>query len=691
MKISRYSISFFLFLVITNIFSNNLKDAFEALSIHDYFKAKKLFYALNKKQYNSHASYGLAVIYYRNNNPFHNYDSACKYAAISYNSLRQIKDTSLFSSFKVDSINVKSIIDSIASKQLKNCVLNNSIKVYDDYLKHNYLASSKYIITAINNRDELEYNRVIEVNKSDSTQLFILSHPLSNLRNEAFKLKERQLFEEITKDKSERNYIFFITQQSQNTNINLAYRTLLDLYKETKNKDGIAAFIKNYPLAPQRVEAWQSLFTLSVKTFKKDELESFLNTYPDFPFKNSILKEVQLNDLVLIPVQKNDEIGFADTSGKIIIEPIYDEVTEFKEGLSIVHKNDSVFFINKENSNTLGRIFSDALPFCNGLAPIKLNNKWYLINRLGESKTESFEETNELSEDLYVVKQNNLYGAIDCYGQIIYPIKFDKLGDFKNGCAYYQLDGLFGFITKSGYTHKPEFEWISDFGENGLAIYKNKNKFGLIKNNGQFLTPANYDQIVKANELIYLMIINDQYGFYSSDGCFLSELNYDYEKEKSPSYYTNGNNLKLIKKNNQALIDLNGHVNIDFGTYSEVNFAVNNLIRIKKNNKYGFLDRKLNTVIPCKYITAEDFKDSTTIVSGKKGYQLINTKGEELLSSETNIEHVDKNHFMTEKEGSNNLYSKKGILLFTNVVSFEIYKSHLILYLHNNQIKIIPI
>ncbi|MFO0433835.1 MAG: hypothetical protein ACK5ZT_01215, partial [Sphingobacteriaceae bacterium] len=67
-------ILFFLFAVTTSVYSSKIKTAYEALSIHDYFKAKKTFYTLNKKKPNAQACYGLSIIYYRNNNPFHNYD-----------------------------------------------------------------------------------------------------------------------------------------------------------------------------------------------------------------------------------------------------------------------------------------------------------------------------------------------------------------------------------------------------------------------------------------------------------------------------------------------------------------------------------------------------------------------------------------------------------------------------------------
>jgi hypothetical protein len=46
-----------------------INDAYKALEIFDYFKARKLFYeSYNKKT--SHASYGLAIIYFRTDNPF---------------------------------------------------------------------------------------------------------------------------------------------------------------------------------------------------------------------------------------------------------------------------------------------------------------------------------------------------------------------------------------------------------------------------------------------------------------------------------------------------------------------------------------------------------------------------------------------------------------------------------------------
>ena len=72
----------FSFFITFQVFPNKIKKAYDAFFIYDYFKAKKLAYSsLSKKQHLS--SFLLASIYYRNDNPFHQLDSAYKYIELS--------------------------------------------------------------------------------------------------------------------------------------------------------------------------------------------------------------------------------------------------------------------------------------------------------------------------------------------------------------------------------------------------------------------------------------------------------------------------------------------------------------------------------------------------------------------------------------------------------------------------------
>ena len=78
--------------------ANKIDKAYQALSVFDYFKARQLFYkSLKSNQVN--ASFGLATIYYKTDNPFSNIDSAAKYIAIS---LANFKDTASFYHFEIN-------------------------------------------------------------------------------------------------------------------------------------------------------------------------------------------------------------------------------------------------------------------------------------------------------------------------------------------------------------------------------------------------------------------------------------------------------------------------------------------------------------------------------------------------------------------------------------------------------------
>ncbi len=668
--------------------AGKLEKGLDALSIHDYFKAKEIFGSLNKKKPNAYACYGLANIYLRNNNPFYSLDSAIKYASISYNIFKQGSKPLLYKQYSINSNSIQRLIDSIAVIRYTALKNDPNIASLENFIRMHYLAATSIRENAIALMNELEYRSVTLTNKISTTQSFIISHPQSSLLPEAHKLMDRQLYEELTSDGSATAYASFIKKFPLSNHVYKAYSELLNLHKKNKDIKGIEEFIINYTNAPQSNEAWLYLFVLRVKKYTKDELELFISKYPQFPYRSSILKDIELDRLFLLPFQKNNAFGFIDTLGKVIISAQYDELTPFTEGLSSVQKGDSVMFINKAGEVFLNRYFNETHAFTNGLAPVRINDTWRLMNRIGDYKPELYEDINPMHEEIYIVKKDGSYGALDAFGNTIIDAKYEKLGDFKYACAYYQLNNAYGFIHKNGYIHPPVFDWISDFGPNGIAIIKKAGVFGMIDQKGKVIVEPKFDQIIKATDDIYIVIVNTSYGFYSSEGCALSEIAFDFQKDKPADHYTNGSTLKLIKNGTQSLIDLNGRTSISFGVYDEINFASCGLICIKKNNKYGYIDRKLATVIPCKYQMAESFKDSVAIVAHKQGYSLINTLGAELLRSDAKINRVAPHLYSTEINDHLSLFDAKGKIIDENIESMEIHGNYLILYLQNDVIKV---
>jgi hypothetical protein len=693
MKVTKRLI-FYLILTSFAAQSSKISDAFEALSVYDYFKAKKLFYSELKKSHKASAAYGLAVIFHRNDNPFSNTDSASKYISLSGNFYRSTHLKESYFGFEIDSLSIISRADSIGQKALRKASKANTIRAYEEFLTNNAYAPKQQKFEALYLRDELCYKMNLVYNKSDSTGAFLLRYPESYFYKEYYTLRDKQLFEENTPLKTAGQYIAFIAKFPKNKFITQAQDELFEIYKKNNDLQGLEFYVNNYHSSNFINEAWKLLYALTVKSYNNEELQSFIRNYPDFPFKASINKEIELNNKILVTVNDNDAVGFADTTGRFAIAPVYDEASVFREGLSVVTKNDSVFFINKENENVFGNYYRDAFPFTSGYAPVNIEGKWFLINRQGQKAAGPFEDISEQSENIYIVKLNGKSGAVDVYGNPLISPQFDGLGDFKNGFAYYQNSGQYGFVDRNGHTSKAAYQWISDFDENKIAIVKSNNLYGLVNANDSMVLAPSYDLVLKAESNVFVIVKANKYGFFSGTGCFISFPEYEYKKELPPSYYSNGKLFKLLKAaqgsktTQQALMDINGKISIDYGTYEEVNFAKDNLIRIRKKNKYGFVDRKLNVFIPCKYNSATDFNEGLSICTLKQESFLINTKGETVFKTKGEISPA-ASFFLVKEEEGDKLIDKKGNILLSGVDSWELSpEGYLVIQLENKSRKI---
>lgn len=665
------------------------EKGFEALEIYDYFKAKQIFYGINAKKPDAYCSYGLAVIFSRHDNPFYNLDSAHKYIYQSYHAFMAKQAARKFQSFFIDNATILMLSDTVTAKQFSRVKKENSVSGFDAFLRSHYLGNKKLLHEAVYLRDELEFNTILQINKSDTTEQFMLLHPQSGFYSEAVLLKDRQIYDETTVPDNAESYLAFLEKYPKNMMVNTAYEQLFKIYRQRSDTGGLRIFVSNYPNAPQNIEAWKLLFSLTVKSFSDEELTRFLAEYPAFPLKSSILKELELNKLVLYPYQKGDYKGFIDPSGRFVINPDYDAATDFFEGLSVVSKNDSVFFINKENTNVFEKVYSDASVFKNGIAPVKENGKWYFINRQGQTISKTYDEINELSNAVYVVKLRSKYGALDQFGQVILEPKFDKLGDFKNGYAYYMETGNYGFVSKSGTVHKAEFEWISDFNNEQIAVVRQNNRYGLINTLGQRILDARYSQVIPADSGVFVVVLDGSYGFFSSAGCFIKEIAYEFQ-EKPADFYTNGNTFKLLKKGDQALVDKNGHIEISFGAYDEISFASQGLIRVKRKNKYGYLDQKLSPAIALKYQQAADFSDSLALVKLKDKYIMINIYGHEVFSTSAPVEKLSSHYYTIDDGDVKHIIDRKGAGILNDAISIQKAGAGLfIITLENGDIKLL--
>ena len=667
--------------------ASKIEKAYTALEIYDYFKAKQLFYKSIKKNTTT-ASYGLATIYYRQDNPFYNIDSAAKYIVISS---KNLKDTASYKSYKINKQSITQLKENIISKAYNRFCLGDNKDSLNHFLETFYFADDTLLTYCYNKRDDIVYTKVLSLKNSEYLKEFILQHPQSYLIPKATTDYYNIQYQEKTHTESELQYKYFITEYKSNPNITKAEQKLFELVKGHHNTDSIYHFIKKYSSSQTKAEAWKLLFSKSTKGYDKNELTHFLKLYPEYPYKNDVLKSIELTNKILIPVKNHDQkFGYIDTLGNWVIKPIFDDASVFEEEVAVVRKDDKDFFINKNNEVLANQYFNEANAFNDGIAIVQTDSNSYLLNHSGQITSTGYAEINHLSDDLFVCQNNtNKYGAIDKLGKTVIPFEYEKLGDFKNGFAYYFLNGKYGVLNKNNHRFKNTWEWVSAADENNCITVKQNNLFGVITTSDEIVIAPKYDYVTNCGNHIYLLVKNDLYGFYNIKlKCFITDCEYNYNKALLPNYYTNGKLFKLLKNEEEAIANENGKFVINYGKYTEIDFFKYGIMRVKKNNTYIFLDLKFNPLFNDEFNEASDFEDNAAIVSKKNKNCLIDRSNKILYTSVTGtINYLNSNLYLITENNLHGLLNQKGkILLSAEYTAIEKISNTLLRCEKNKQV-----
>lgn len=229
---------------------------------------------------------------------------------------------------------------------------------------------------------------------------------------------------------------------------------------------------------------------------------------------------------LLIPYLKGDKFGFRDSNGKMIIEPKYDYVRPFSEGLAVVNigRDRSKDYAGDGKWGAIDRSGTEVVPikydeltdFADGVAITNVGMDWDpdgkfvafgkfgLIDRFGhELVPPKYDQIGRFSEGLASVEQNNYFGFIDRGGNVVVPPKYSHVGYFSEGVASVETGSRIRGLTKTGSRINtkggkvgfidwlgkevvaPTYGWAGQFSEK-LANVAVGAKCGYIGNDGKF-------------------------------------------------------------------------------------------------------------------------------------------------------------------------------------------------------------
>ncbi len=240
--------------------------------------------------------------------------------------------------------------------------------------------------------------------------------------------------------------------------------------------------------------------------------------------------------------------------------------------------------------------------------PIEINGKFGFVNQDGHVVMEPVANSIERLSDRFLhtpqkfyvftiragINENVKYyeGLIGFDGKIICDaLKYTKIKPFENGYAAVQADKLWGFIDESGNELvSPQFDEDSDFRDGYACVVINK-KHGAIDTKGSYVLQPIYEK--------RLRLINDTLAF-------------------------EGRPYKVfdVKKKEYAEVP-----------YIIEDYFFEDRAKIKKDGKFGFIDKQLNIVIQPIYDDASNFRSDVSFVKKDGKYGAIDSSGKGIIDA----------------------------------------------------------
>ena len=615
-------------------FKGKLAKAFDALSVYNYFDARELFYKSLKK-HKAPASFGLAIIYERNDNPFHNLDSAFKYisTADSLYPLLEKDELSEYADLNASIVQVDSLQVRIDSLFFVKADKRNAIIGWKGYLSNH--ESEPYYSLALEELHALAFDKALALDNSDAYKDFIQNYSMASQVEQAEEKLEESIYREKTKSGLIVDYREFIREYPQNPYRREAEEIVYQKFTKDEKLESYLRFIEDNPNNPYVSSAWKKIYALEIKELSPRSIAAFTLKYPNYPYINELQDEYDLVATRYFPVFNGQKWGFIDESGSLKIAFKYDFVEPFKESLALVGVGDSVAYINKSGRFINDGYYEDGFSFVRGFAVVMTNGKYGAINRLGEWVVKpEYDDVGEFSGGMFYLLNDDLYGYANQNGDLVIEFTYADANDFMNDRAVVAINGQYGIINTDGeLLSELKYDWIDGFESAGNPTrFRVGQKFGLLNNDGIETDSILYDQIGEFHEEKALFAIGEKYGFLNIYGDTAIDLLYSYSTRAFNESYFQKGYAKVFQDDKVAIVDSVGN-KVFPAIFQDVGRYRGKLIPIKKRGSWGYADKEVNLAIPYQYTMAHNFVDSTAIVQKNGQYSLIDSLGNNLLDS----------------------------------------------------------
>lgn len=641
------NIVFFCFFT-CNLFSftmfgqKTIEKGMMALENKNYGLAENYFRSGIKKS-KCIASFGLSKLF--STQDYRNLDSAYFYAQIADRTWAELTDKTK-ETWKKDFLFDVSVVRQ--QKQLVSQLIFESIK-----LKPSVFAWNQFILrnewfhslnTAVYLRDQLAFELAQVKGTSVALKFFLDTLPESAFAPEALHFFNDLQYKELTADHSLASYVYFYENCPFNTHLLEAAKEIYSIATQNHTLEEYVSFVRAYPSNYFVNDAWRNVYKIYLKDYSEEKYLVFQKEFPDYPFLQELAVDIDLFQMKLYPIISNSKYGFMNSQGKLIVPALYNEVGPFQEGLAVVSKEDLFGIIDKKNQVVVDFQFDEILEFVNNRAIVRKERKYGVIDRLGKLIF-------PLDFDDISLNDSGVYHAVKDEKNSLYDLNFQVL-------AY--VDGVVeqSFSQRMSSQH-PEYEFIGDLDPtSNRAVVKVSGQLNYIDSTGKLILTSSLEwfsdalSVAKFNNGFAVYRKKDKFGLIDVNGKSVQKAVYEASGPFTGFW-------PVKDKGNWALLDVKGKVVLPF-EYDFIRLMPELGYLIEREELFGLLHANGKLILPVSFSNIKLFENTHFLVSIGDKFGLFMKDGKEILPIQyERIQRFDQESFVLFQEGTMSYYFPK--------------------------------
>jgi len=325
------------------------------------------------------------------------------------------------------------------------------------------------------------------------------------------------------------------------------------------------------------------------------------------------------------PVKIKQLWGMMNAKGKVVIEPKYDAIGEFKEyGYAVMQREGRVGLLNKFGREIIPAEYDDIKILDSLIFAVLDASDWAVVNIQGKIILKNgYEQVHIWKGEFIGFRKNRKWGLADTNGKVLSTAKYDEIDLFEDNFFLTKIGEKKGLLSVDGKEILGnDSDEIELYNSNLFFFYKNK-KWGAVNQNGELLIRPSFQSFFTLSENFIKLVSNSRVYLYSvSNQQMITKGEYETYYPFSKKYVLAKNNRKI------GLLNTLGNEILKV-KYDEIQSFAKDQFRVNFQGQWGVVTIGDHIIVPFEYEYVTPLKSNICVVKKNKKLGIVNFKGQE--------------------------------------------------------------